>query len=192
MKKIFYILFAVFAMCMQSCSYNMLVSEQEKVNEAWSNVENQYQRRSDLIPNLVGTVKGYAKHEESTLTGVIEARAKATSINLNVDNLDDESLARFQKAQGELSSSLSKLMAVAEAYPTLQANQNFLELQAQLEGTENRITVARRNYNDVTRKYNTSIKSFPIVIYASWFGFKEKPYFKADEGSEKVPIVNFD
>jgi LemA protein len=171
--------------------YNSLVTLREQVNRDWSNVENVYQRRADLIPNLVNTVKGYAAHEQETFTKVTEARSKATSVTIDAANMTEEDLKRFQAAQGEISSALSRLLAVAENYPELKANQNFLELQAQLEGTENRIAVERRKFNETATTYNTSIKTFPTVIFAGWFGFKERPYFEAQTGSEVAPTVQF-
>lgn len=175
----------------QSCDYNSLVEQQEGVESAWSEVENQYQRRMDLIPNLVNTVKGYATHEQSTLNQVVSARTKASSININIEDLDDETLAKYQKAQEELTQGIGRLMAVAEAYPELKANENFQELQAQLEGTENRIAVARRNFNETAQGYNANIRKFPTVIYAGWFGFKKKPYFEAAAGADIAPVVEF-
>ncbi len=180
-----------FAVAFTSCNYNDLVEEQEEVNQAWSEVENQYQRRMDLIPNLVNTVKGYAAHEENTLTEVITARSNASSITIQADDLNEENFARFQAAQDELSRGLGRLMAVAESYPDLKANQNFQELQAQLEGTENRIAVARRNYNEEAADYNAEIRKFPTLIYAGWFGFEKKPYFQAATGADKAPTVQF-
>ncbi|MBQ7672111.1 MAG: LemA family protein [Paludibacteraceae bacterium] len=180
-----------FAVAFTSCNYNDLVEEQEEVNQAWSEVENQYQRRMDLIPNLVNTVKGYAAHEENTLTEVITARSNASSITIQADDLNEENFARFQAAQDELSRGLGRLMAVAESYPDLKANQNFRELQAQLEGTENRIAVARRNYNEEAADYNAEIRKFPTLIYAGWFGFEKKPYFQAATGADKAPTVQF-
>ena len=174
---------------LQSCNYNSLVEKQQKVDQSWAEVENQYQRRADLVPNLVSTVKGYAAHESSTLEKVTQARAAATSINITADNLNEENLARFQQAQGELGQALKSLLAVQEAYPDLKANENFMALQAQLEGTENRITVARGRYTEAVQDYNTSIKKFPTVIYAGWFGFDAKPQFKAEQGAEKAPKV---
>jgi LemA protein len=171
--------------------YNNLVTMREQVNRDWSNVENVYQRRSDLIPNLVSTVKGYAAHEQETFTRVTEARSKATSVTIDAANMTEEDLKRFQALQGEVSSALSRLLAVAENYPDLKANQNFLELQAQLEGTENRIAVERRKFNETATSYNTAIKTFPTLIFAGWFGFKERPYFEAQAGSETVPKVEF-
>jgi len=163
----------------------------EQVNRDWSNVENVYQRRADLIPNLVSTVKGYAAHEQETFTRVTEARSKATSVNIDAANMTDEDLRRFQAAQGEVSSALSRLLAVAEAYPDLKANQNFLELQSQLEGTENRIAVERRKFNETATTYNTELKRFPTVIYAGMLGFKDRPYFQAEAGSQEAPKVEF-
>lgn len=174
-----------------SCNYNSLVEKDQTVSQSWAEVENQYQRRADLIPNLVATVKGYAAHEESTFEKVTEARAKATSITLNADQLDEASLQRFQQAQNELSSALKSLLAVSEAYPDLKANENFRDLQVQLEGTENRVTTARGRYTAAVKDFNTSIKKFPTVIYAGWFGFKEKPQFQAEAGAEKAPKVEF-
>ena len=192
MKKLMMICVALFALCgLSSCNYNSLVEKQQGVDQAWAEVENQYQRRSDLIPNLVNTVKGYSTHEEATLTKVTEARAKATSITIDPANLNEETLAKYQAAQNELSGALKSLLAVTEAYPDLKANQNFLNLQAQLEGTENRVTVARKRYTESVQEYNTSIKKFPTVIYAGGFGFKEKPQFKAEAGAEKAPEVKF-
>ena len=172
-------------------SYNNMVKYNESIESQWAQVENVYQRRADLIPNLVNTVKGYAEHEKQTLTDVISARAKATSVNIDPSNLTNASLQQFQQAQTGLSSALSKLMVVVEKYPDLKANQNFLELQSQLEGTENRIANERRKFNDDTKIFNVFIKKFPENIYASIFGFEEKPYFKAMEGSEKAPVVEF-
>ncbi len=191
MKRI--ILAAVVALlAMTSCStYNGMVTKEEAVKTAWSNVETQYQRRADLIPNLVTTVKGYASHEESTLTAVVDARAKATSVTVSPDNLSDESLAAYQKAQSAVTSALGRLIAVSESYPELKANQNFLELQAQLEGTENRITVARREFNETTQAYNIAIRKFPANLIAMMFSFGQKPYFAADEGAAQAPKVEF-
>ena len=170
-------------------SYNGMVSSRESVNTAWSKVESQYQRRSDLIPNLVNTVKGAANFEQETLTKVIEARSKVTQIKVDANNPED--IARFQQAQGQVSSSLSRLLAVAENYPQLKATENFKDLQSQLEGTENRITVARNDFNDAARSYNTKIKSFPANLLAGMFGFKERPYFEAYADAKKAPSVNF-
>lgn len=173
-------------------TYNTMVQKDENVSASWAQVENVYQRRADLIPNLVNTVKGYASHEQETLQGVIEARSKATSVNLSADKLDAQSLQQFQQAQDGLSSALSRLMVVVERYPDLKANQNFLDLQAQLEGTENRITVERRKFNESAQGFNTYIRSFPKNIYANMFGFEKKAYFSAEQGAEKAPVVNFD
>ena len=172
-------------------TYNKMVKYEERINESWSQVENVYQRRADLIPNLVSTVKGYADFEQETLTQVIEARAKATSVNITAENLNDQTLSQFQAAQDGLSSALARLMVVVEKYPDLKANQNFLELQAQLEGTENRIANERRRFNEETRVYNTYIRGFFARIFAGFYGFEEKPYFKAAEGAEKAPEVKF-
>ena len=172
-------------------SYNNMVQYNEEVVKQWAQVENQYQRRADLIPNLVNTVKGYADFEQETLTQVIEARAKATQVTVDPANLSSEQIMKYQAAQGELSSALGRLMVVVERYPDLKANQNFLELQAQLEGTENRIAVERKKFNDTTRTYNTYIKSFPQTLLAGMFGFSEKAYFEAREGSDEVPQVQF-
>jgi Uncharacterized conserved protein len=172
-------------------TYNGFVNKEEGVNAAWSNVETQYQRRSDLIPNLVNTVKGYAAHESQTLGEVTEARAKATSINLSAGELTPERLAQFQQAQAEVRTALGRLIAVAESYPDLKANQNFIELQSQLEGTENRIAVARKDFNDAARKYNVAVRRFPSNLVAALFGFDQKPYFEAAEGTETAPQVEF-
>lgn len=185
-------LVAIVAMTgLTSCNYNSLVEKQQGVDQSWAEVENQYQRRADLIPNLVNTVKGYAAHESQTLEQVTLARAKATSITIDANDLNEENLARYQEAQNELSGALKSLLAVTEAYPDLKANQNFMSLQAQLEGTENRVTVARKRYTEAVMDYNTSIKKFPTMIYAGWFGFKEKPQFKAQASAEKAPEVQF-
>lgn len=171
--------------------YNSLVSMDENVSNQWANVETQYQRRADLIPNLVNTVKGYAAHEKETLEGVIAARSQATQIKVDPTDLTPEKLAEYQKAQGQLATALSKLLAITENYPDLKANQNFLELQAQLEGTENRINVARKNFNDSAKAYNTAIRRFPKNILAGMFGFDKRAYFEAAEGAEQAPQVQF-
>lgn len=192
MKTISKLLVALMALVsLNSCGYNTMTEKEEAVNKAWSNVENQYQRRSDLIPNLVNTVKGYAQHEQSTLTAVLEARSKATQITVNADELTPERLKEYQAAQGQVTSALGKLLAISEAYPDLKANENFKELQAQLEGTENRISVERRNFNDVVGDYNTYIRKFPQNIMAGIFGFEKRAYFEAEAGSEKAPKVEF-
>jgi LemA protein len=172
-------------------TYNKMVSLDEGVKTQWSQVENVYQRRADLIPNLVSTVKGYANFEQETLTGVIEARAKATSVNINPENLDAAGIEQFQQAQAGLGSALARLMVVVERYPDLKANQNFLELQAQLEGTENRITVERMKFNESAQAYNSFIRQFPRNLYASMFNFEAKAYFQADAGADKAPVVEF-
>lgn len=171
--------------------YNNMVTHGEEVSAAWSQVENQYQRRMDLIPNLVNTVKGYASHERETLEGVVQARAEATQTRIDPSNLTAESLQAFQSAQGELSSALSRLMVVLERYPDLKANQNFQELQAQLEGTENRIATERKRFNEVARSYNVYIRKFPNNILSGVFGFEAKAYFAAEAGAEKAPTVEF-
>lgn len=179
------------AIFMSSCGYNNMVERDEAITEQWAQVETQYQRRADLIPNLVNTVKGYADFEKETLTGVIEARAKATSVQIDPSNLTPENLAMFQKAQGQVSSSLSKLLVTVERYPNLKANENFRDLQAQLEGTENRIAVARRNFNESVKNYNTYIRKFPRNLYAGSFDFEKRAYFEAEEGNENAPAVSF-
>ncbi len=171
--------------------YNNMVQKDEGCSKAWANVENAYQRRMDLIPNLVKTVEGAANYEKGTLTEVIEARAKATSVQIDPNNLTEESIAKFQAAQDQLSSALSRLMVVVERYPELKANQNFLELQAQLEGTENRIAVERGKFNETVNDYNSYIRRFPNNIIAGIFNFDKKGYFKATEGADKAPDVEF-
>ncbi len=167
------------------------VGLEENVKGKWGNVQTQYQRRAELIPNLVNTVKGAANFEQETLTKVVEARAKATSVQVNADDLSPEKIAEFQKAQGELSGALSRLLVSVERYPELKATQNFQELQAQLEGTENRIAVARKDFNDAVQTYNSSIRAFPNNLYSSFLGFKPKGYFEATPGSDRAPEVNF-
>lgn len=171
--------------------YNNMVNMNEQVTSQWGNVETQYQRRADLIPNFVNTVKGAADFEQSTLTQVIEARARATSVTIDPTNMTEANMQQFQQAQGELSSALSRLMVVVEKYPELRATQNFRDLQVELEGTENRISVERRKFNDVARTYNTYVRRFPQKFLAGMFGFQPKPYFEADAGSEKAPVVQF-
>jgi len=172
-------------------TYNGFVNKEEGLKGAWADVETQYQRRADLIPNLVSTVKGYAAHETQTLNEVTEARARATSINLSADDLTPERLAQFQRAQAEVRSALGRLIAVSESYPDLKANQNFLELQAQLEGTENRIAVARKDFNAAAQQYNVSVRRFPANLVARMFGFGQKPYFESAEGAAAAPQVTF-
>ena len=172
--------------------YNGLVSQDEAVSTAWSDIQAQYQRRSDLIPNLVNTVKGYAAHESETLEGVVAARAKATQVTVDADDLTPEKMAKVQAAQGELSAALGKLLAITENYPDLKANQNFSELQAQLEGTENRINESRLKYNGIVQAYNTEVRSFPGNIIAGMFGFEKKTKFEANEKAQEAPTVSFD
>ena len=192
MKKILSIVAAILLLfSFSSCSYNSIVTAEEGVNAQWAKVENQYQRRADLIPNLVNTVKGYTAHESETLKAVVEARAKATSITLQAENLDEASLKKYQEAQNELSGALKSLLAVTENYPDLKANQQFMELQAQLEGTENRIATERTRYSDAVAAYNTRIRKFPAIITAKLFGFESKPQFAAEAGSQTAPVENF-
>lgn len=185
------ILIVLIGGCSIKSTYNNLVSYNQDVQSKWGQVENQYQRRMDLIPNLVNTVKGAANFEKSTLTQVIQARASATQIKVNANDLTPEKIHQFQAAQGELSQALGRLMVVSERYPQLTATQNFKDLQAQLEGTENRIAVARMDFNNSVQTYNTSIRRFPAVLYAGLFGFKEKGFFQSQAGAEKAPTVNF-
>jgi LemA protein len=185
------LLVAVAGLFLSSCGYNKMVDMEEQVSSQWSQVENVYQRRADLIPNLVNTVKGYADFEQETLVGVIEARSKATSVNVDPDNLSPQAIDQFNQAQQGLSSALSRLMVVVERYPDLKANQNFLDLQAQLEGTENRITVERMKFNEVTQTYNAYIRKFPQLIYAGMLGFDKKNYFEASQGADQPPVVEF-
>lgn len=193
MKKTWIIVIGVIAVLAVICttSYNSMVAMDEGVATAWSNVENQYQRRSDLIPNLVNTVKGYAAHEQETLEAVVSARAKATQTQVNMEDLTPKKLQAYQQAQGEIGAALGRLLVVAERYPDLKANENFRELQAQLEGTENRISVERRKFNETAKEYNTTIRKFPKNILAGLFGFEKRPYFEAQEGSQKAPEVKF-
>ncbi|HLR77345.1 MAG TPA: LemA family protein [Balneolaceae bacterium] len=190
-KTVIGIAVIVILVIMGVSSYNNLVTQQETVDQAWAQVENQYQRRADLVPNLVNTVKGAADFEKSTLTDVVEARSKATSIQISADDLTEENIQRFQKAQKQLSGALSRLMVTVERYPQLQANQNFLALQDQLEGTENRITTARMRFNRSAQEYNTSIQRFPTNIFAGLFSFEKKAYFEAEAGAAKAPEVQF-
>lgn len=171
--------------------YNGLVSQDETVANSWANVEAAYQRRADLIPQLVNTVKGYANHEKSTLDAVVSARTKATQMTVSVDELSEENIQKFQEAQGEVGAAISRLLAITENYPDLKANENFSELQAQLEGTENRINEVRKTYNASVKEYNVSVRKFPGNILAGMFGFERKAEFKADEGASKAPEINF-
>lgn len=192
MKKILYILIAFTAVTsLSSCGYNSMVQLDEQVTSQWGQVQNVYQRRADLIPNLVASVKGAANFEKETLTQVIEARAKATSVQVDPSKLTPEAIQQFQASQSQLSSALGRLMVVVEKYPDLKANQNFLELQSQLEGTENRISVERMKFNEVTGQYNTKIRSFPNNMTAGLFGFEKKGYFQAEAGANKAPQVAF-
>ena len=188
-----FVIIFLFIYSFSGCGYNTLVQMDENVNQAWAQVDNQYQRRADLIPNLVNTVKGYADFEKGVLTEVTELRSQVGQIKLSADDLaDEDKFKKYQEAQDKLSGALSRLLVVAENYPQLKANENFLQLQAQLEGTENRIAVERKKFNEAVQEYNTKIRSFPTLISAKIFGFKEKQYFKSAPGSDKVPGVNFD
>ncbi len=192
-KSVKFAFFLLISFCLYGCGYNTLVQLDENVSQAWSQVENQYQRRADLIPNLVKTVQGYADFEKGVFTEVTEMRSRVGQIQLTADDLSDETkFQQFQKAQDELSGALSRLLVVVENYPQLKANENFLSLQTQLEGTENRISVERKKFNEVVQQYNTKIRSFPTLITAKIFGFKEKQYFESAPGTEKAPDVNFD
>lgn len=192
MKKLIYLIAGIIAVCsFSSCGYNSMVQLDEQVQSQWAQVQNVYQRRQDLVPNLVNTVKGAANFEKETLTQVVEARAKATSVTVDPDKLTPENIQKFQSAQGELSSAIGRLLMVTENYPELKANANFQELQQQLEGTENRITVERQKFNEVTQQYNSKIRSFPNNLMAGVFGFEKKGYFQAEAGAEKAPKVEF-
>lgn len=192
MKRLIVFVAGLFvALSLSSCGYNTLVNKEENVKAKWAQVENAYQRRADLIPNLVNTVKGAASFEQETLTQVIEARAKATSVTVDPSNLSPEAIQEFQRSQDALSQSLGRLLVSVERYPELKANQNFLDLQAQLEGTENRISTERRAFNEATQDYNASVRRFPNNIVAGMFGFQQKGYFTAEAGSEKAPEVQF-
>ena len=192
MKRLLFALVGLFtALSFSSCGYNTMVSKDENVKGKWAQVENAYQRRADLIPNLVATVKGAAQHEQGTLTAVVEARAKATSVTVDANDLSEEAIAKYQESQDALSQSIGRLLVSVEAYPDLKANTNFQELQAQLEGTENRISVERRAYNEAVQDYNTTVRSFPNNIMAGIFGFKAKGTFQATAGSDKAPTVAF-
>ncbi|MBC6610298.1 MULTISPECIES: LemA family protein [Hymenobacter] len=192
MKRLLVYFFGLVVLLSQSsCGYNTMVEKDQAVKTQWAQVQNSYQRRADLIPNLVNTVKGAANFEKSTLTDVINARAKATSVQVSADNLTPEKIKQFQEAQSQVSAGLGRLLAVSENYPDLKANANFQELQAQIEGTENRINVERNKFNTVTQDYNTYIRSFPQNLFAGLFKFSEKPYFEADAASQKAPTVQF-
>ncbi len=182
---------AVFLVGCGATKYNAMVNQEEEVNKAWSNVETQYQRRADLIPNLVNTVKGYAAHEKSTFEAVIAARAKATQVTVNPENMTPEKLQQYQAAQGEITSALGRLIAISENYPDLKANENFQELQAQLEGTENRINESRNKFNAAVKTYNVTVRTFPTNIFANIFGFDKKNGFEAEAGASKAPTVEF-
>lgn len=187
------LLLTVFITFLSGCGYNSLVELDEKVNQSWAQVENQYQRRADLIPNLVSTVQGYADFEKSVLTEVTEMRSKVGQVKITTDDLsDEEKFRQFQEAQDKLSGALSRLLVVAENYPQLKANENFLQLQSQLEGTENRIAVERKKFNEAVQDYNTTVRRFPTVITAKMFGYKEKQYFKSAPGTDKAPDIKFD
>ncbi|HIX53446.1 MAG TPA: LemA family protein [Candidatus Sphingobacterium stercoripullorum] len=190
-RIVFVVLACIVTMSFSSCGYNTMVSKDENVKAKWAQVENTYQRRADLIPNLVNTVKGSASHESETLEAVVNARAKATQVTVDPSNLSEESIEAFQQSQDALSQSIGRLLVSVEAYPDLKANENFRDLQAQLEGTENRITVERRAYNEAVQDYNTTVRSFPKNIMASIFGFKTKGTFKASEGADRAPEVSF-
>lgn len=186
------ILVLLILFCGMGCSkYNSMTRQLQGVESAWSNVETQYQRRADLIPNLEATVKGYAEHESSTLQAVTDARAKVGSMSINIDDLDEATLAKYTQAQNELSGALKSLLAVSEAYPDLKANENFMRFQDELAGTENRIQTARRDYNEVAREYNTQVSLFPNNLFAGFFGFSKKPYFQSAEGAAQAPRVSF-
>ncbi len=180
--------------CMLMCTscYNQMVAKQEKVEQEAANVQAMYQRRADLIPQLISVVKAYAKHEKATLDAVIKARNAAQSVTLDASNMSEEQIAKFQAQQAEVSSALGRMFALAEAYPELKSNENFKDLQAQLEGTENRVAKARTDFNKAVQEYNTCIRQFPNMIFAGWFGFEKHATFKADAGAEKAPEVNFD
>ena len=193
MKKSYWIILGVVAVLAMWCisAYNGMVTEDENVTKEWAVVETAYQRHADLIPNLVNTVKGYAEHEKGTFEAVVEARAKATSINLTVDDLSEENMKKFQEAQSQITSALGRLIAVGESYPELKASEQFIELQAQLEGTENRINEARNKFNEAVKNYNLKVRRFPGNIFASIFGFSAKTPFAAEAGAEKAPTVQF-
>jgi LemA protein len=193
-KNLTLIVIGIFIVLLGGCGcngYNNMVRLDENVKGKWGNVQSEYQRRTDLIPNLVNTVKGAANFEQQTLTNVMEARAKATQVKIDANNLTPEKIAQFQQAQNQVSSSLSRLLAVVENYPELKATQNFRDLQAQLEGTENRIKVARNDFNEAVQEYNSTIRRFPNALFAGTFGFKTKGYFQSEAGADKAPEVKF-
>jgi len=190
-RLLFYFAGLLLLLTQTSCGFNDMTAKDQAVKSQWANVQSAYQRRADLIPNLVNTVKGAAKQEQTTLTAVMEARAKATSVNISADQLTPENIEKFQAAQSQLSSGLGRLLAVSENYPELKTNANFQELQAQIEGTENRINVERNKFNQVTNDYNGTVKSFPNNLFAKMYGFAEKPYFAADASAQKAPTVQF-
>ena len=190
-RLLFYFAGLLLLLTQTSCGFNDMTAKDQAVKGQWANVQSAYQRRADLIPNLVNTVKGAAKQEQTTLTAVMEARAKATSVNISADQLTPENIEKFQAAQSQLSQGLGRLLAVSENYPELKANANFQELQAQIEGTENRINVERNKFNAVTNDYNGTVKSFPNNLFAKMYGFAEKPYFAADASAQKAPTVQF-
>jgi LemA protein len=192
MKRLFLNLLVVFSIAsLSSCGYNSMVEKQEKVDASWAQVQNVYQLRVDKVKSLVATVKGAANFEKSTLEAVVNARAKATSVNISPDKLDEASLAKFQAAQDGLSSALGRLMVVVEKYPDLKSNQNFLELQAEIVSIENKIGVERMRFNESVQDYNAYIRKFPNNMYSGMFGFEKKGYFKADEASQKAPDIQF-
>lgn len=193
MKKVWIIVIVVVALAALwgVVAYNGFVTKEETVKQAWAQVENQYQRRADLIPNLVNTVKGYAAHESATLENVVAARARATQVTVDPADLSPEAIARYQSAQGELTQALGRLLMITENYPDLKANQNFLELQAQLEGTENRISVERKRFNETVQAYNTALRRFPSNVFAKLFGFQANGYFEAEPGTNTAPVVEF-
>ncbi len=191
MKTLSFIVMLFATALLSSCSYNTMVEKQEATTSQWAQVQNAYQRRADLIPNLVNTVKGYAQHEQNTLSAVVEARAKATQITVDAEQLTEENIKKYQEAQGQLSAALGKLLMVQENYPDLKANQNFMALQDELTGTENRISVERNKFNVIVQDYNQYIRKFPQVIWAGWFGFSKKGYFEAEQAAQTAPKVEF-
>ncbi len=191
MKTLSFIVMLIATALLSSCSYNTMVEKQEATTSQWAQVQNAYQRRADLIPNLVNTVKGYAQHEQNTLSAVVEARAKATQVTVDAEQLTEENIKKYQEAQGQLSAALGKLLMVQENYPDLKANQNFMALQDELTGTENRISVERNKFNVIVQDYNQYIRKFPQVIWAGWFGFSKKGYFEAEQAAQTAPKVEF-